>query len=107
MGETEELTLNGMKWLEECRPEEYRAIKWLEDKSGVVLEAPGDAYRYSSRVSTFTGLPTVIGWVSHEVMWGRRWDAVKRAKDVDSIYVNASKDPVEKYRIRYIFVWGG
>ncbi|AEA47556.1 DUF2298 domain-containing protein [Archaeoglobus veneficus] len=105
MGETEELTLNGMKWLEECKPEEYRAIRWLENKSGVVLEAPGEAYRYSSRVSTFTGLPTVIGWVSHEVMWGRGWDAVNESvRDVDSIYLNAPKDLVEKYKIRYIFV---
>ena len=104
MGKTEELTLNGVKWLEECRPEEYRAIKWLEDKSGVVLEAPGDAYSYSSRVSTFTGLPTVIGWVSHEVMWGRGCAVNERIRDVDSIYLNASKDLVEKYKIRYIFV---
>ncbi len=105
MGETKELTLNGMKWLEECKPDEYRAIKWLENKSGVVLEAPGNSYSYSSRVSTFTGLPTVIGWVGHEVMWGRGWNAVnERVRDVDLIYLNASKNLVEKYRIKYIFV---
>ncbi len=105
MGKTNELTLDGMKWLEESKPTEYRAIKWLENKSGVVLEAPGEAYTYSSRVSTFTGLPTVIGWVSHEVMWGRGWKAVnERVRDVDSTYLNASKSLVEKYNVKYIFV---
>lgn len=105
MGKTEELTLDGMKWLEESKPEEYKAIKWLENRTGIVLEAPGSAYSYSSRVSTFTGLPTVIGWQTHEIMWGRSWDAVnERIKDVDSIYLNASKDLVDKYGIKYIFV---
>ncbi len=105
MGKTSGLTLDGMKWLEESMPSEYRAIKWLDNRSGVVLEAPGIAYTYSSRVSTFTGLPTVIGWETHEVMWGRGWKAVEeRVKDVNSIYTNGSRSLVEKYKVKYIFV---
>jgi len=105
MGRTRGLTLDGMKWLEESMPSEYRAIKWLDNKSGVVLEAPGIPYTYSSRVSAFTGLPTVIGWETHEVMWGRSWKEVEeRVKDVNSIYTNGSRALVEKYGVKYIFV---
>ncbi len=103
-GKTEKLTLDGMEWLREKHPDEFEAIKWLENKSGVVLEAPGDAYTYSSRVSTFTGLPTVLGWRTHEIMWGRSWsDVDSRGKDVDEIYLNGSLKLIEKYGIRYIF----
>jgi len=73
MGGTEEMTLDGSAWLREQKPDEYNALSWLRETAGdgdVVLEAPGDAYTYSSRVGPFTGLPTIIGWRTHEIMWG-------------------------------------
>lgn len=105
MGSTEELTLDGMKWVEEQHPEEYEAIKWLDNRSGVVLEAPGEAYQYSSRVSTFTGLPTLVGWKPHEAMWGREWSNIsEREIAAQDIYLNASYESIKEYNIKYIFV---
>ncbi|WP_048086561.1 DUF2298 domain-containing protein [Ferroglobus placidus] len=104
LGNSGKVTLDGAEWLKEKHLEEYLAIKWLENKSGVVLEAPGEAYTYSSRVSTFTGLPTVIGWRTHEIMWGRSWEEVEeRIKEVDEIYLNGSLELAKKYGVRYVF----
>lgn len=108
MGSTEEFTLNGMKWLEEKHQDEYKAIKWLDEHvngEAVVLEVCGNPYTYSSRVSSFTGLSTIVGWRTHEIMWGRSWDEVrKRCFDVDLMYISASKRLIEMYDVDYFFV---
>ena len=53
-------------------PADAAAIAWLEKnapKESVVLEAAGDPYREFARVSSHTGLPTVMGWANHEGLW--------------------------------------
>ena len=108
MGNTETLTLDGMVWLKEQKPDDYHALCWLREtaQSGeVVLEAPGDAYTYSSRVPAFTGLPTVLGWRSHEAMWGRGWGEIEqRSTDIDCMYTEGSPELRAQYHVRYIFV---
>jgi YYY domain-containing protein len=110
MGKTANLTLDGTEWLREQKPGDYEALCWLSgtaNDSDVVLEAPGDAYTYSSRVPAFTGLPTVIGWRTHEIMWGREWpDVEQRCADVDRMYTGDQDTGVlfEKYNVKYVFV---
>ncbi|KAF1074032.1 DUF2298 domain-containing protein [Methanogenium sp. MK-MG] len=108
MGETETLTLDGSVWLKEQKPDDYNALCWLREtakRGEVVLEAPGDAYSYSSRVSAFTGLPTVIGWRTHEVMWGRGGEDIEqRCADIDCMYTEGAQERLAKYHVRYIFV---
>jgi YYY domain-containing protein len=107
MGTTGPLTLDGTAWLKEQKPDDYDALCWLREtaKSGdVVLEAPGDAYTYSSRVPVFTGLPTVIGWRTHEAMWGRTWQEIdQRSADVDRMYTGSPQELFAKYNVRYMF----
>jgi YYY domain-containing protein len=107
MGTTGTLTLDGAAWLREQKSDDYDALCWLREtaKGGeVVLEAPGDAYTYSSRVSAFTGLPTVIGWRTHEVMWGRMWQEIEqRCSDVDLVYAEGPQELLSEYNVRYIF----
>ena len=55
-----------------------------------------------------TGLPTVIGWVTHEVMWRGSWDKVAgRDTDVDRIYQTTDEDEaaalLRKYNVEYIY----
>lgn len=108
LGETRILTLDGSQWIKEQKYDEYAALCWLKEtvKGGeVVLEAPGEAYTYSSRISAFTGLPTVIGWTSHARMRGREWEEIEqRSADIDSIYTKCPPELLAKYNIRYIIV---
>ena len=51
-----------------------------------MLEAVGDDYSAfgHARISTFTGLPTVMGWLGHELQWGH--DPGRRRQDVEALY---------------------
>lgn len=110
MGKTGTLTLDGAAWLQEQKPDDYEGLCWLRETAqngDVVLEAPGDSYTYSSRIGAFTGLPTVIGWRTHEIMWGREWrDVEERCSDVDRIYAGEVDTGFlfAKYNVKYVFV---
>ena len=79
------------------------AIEWLLDNvegSPVVVEANPSLYSWGSRVSMFTGLPSIIGWDWHQ----KQQRAIlpqdiidRRLKNVEKIY--NSKDPLEAYKI--------
>jgi len=70
-------TLNGMAYLKREHPVDDAGIKWFNENvegQPVILEYPGKkAYSYESRVSTNTGLPTLIGWLNHESIWRKTW----------------------------------
>jgi len=59
-------TLDGAAWVEQASPDDYAGIQWLNrnvQDAPVILEAPGLSYHSElSRISAFTGLPTVLGW---------------------------------------------
>jgi len=104
--------LNGLHWLKEKYPEDYAAILWLNAQvSGqpVILEAVGTSYSDFSRVSAFTGLPTVVGWPVHEWLWRGSYDIpAPRIEEVKSMYEEPfsllSARMFEKYMVDYIFV---
>jgi len=51
---------------------EAAVIDWLllnAHVGSVVLEASGDPYSEFGRVSSHTGIPTVMGWANHEGLW--------------------------------------
>ncbi|GAB4481231.1 MAG: hypothetical protein Kow00124_28770 [Anaerolineae bacterium] len=75
---------------------DYYALRWLQDSiagAPVVLEAHTVEYNWGSRVSIYTGLPTVIGWSNHQrqqrppesMEVGRRAALVQEAYDTPSI----------------------
>ena len=106
-------SLDGTAYLNLSDRGEYRAISWIRREiagTPVILEAPGeDSYSTDSRVSAFTGLPTLIGWRWHEIMWGRGWDEIgPRVKDADTIYrtydVPLAIDLLDKYNVSYIYI---
>jgi uncharacterized membrane protein len=86
------------------------AIEWLRSVEGTptLLETVGRAYDADgrARVSTFTGLPAVIGWPGHEVQWGH--DPGTRPADVQRIYrtrdLSEARSLLERYDVDYIFV---
>ena len=47
-------------------------IDWLTKNApvgSVVLEASGAPYGEFARISSHTGIPTVMGWANHELLW--------------------------------------
>ncbi len=75
-------SLDGMEYMRGLDKGDYNALKWMQENiegTPVVLEASdiNSSYTYVSRVSTNTGLPTVLGWTGHEVFWGRDSEELK------------------------------
>jgi YYY domain-containing protein len=104
-------TLDGLGWLRDRAPGDPGAIAWLNDHApdgSVVLEAVGEDYSAfgHGRISTFTGLPTVLGWPGHERQWGHAVGT--RADEVRQAYAGSSAaiaQPVlERYGVRYVVV---
>jgi uncharacterized membrane protein len=93
---------------------DYEAIRWLQDNvegSPVVLEGVTPLYRWGSRVSVYTGLPTVIGWDWHQTQQRAGYGQLieRRKQDVEQMLGSrASFDTIrpllDKYRVRYVYV---
>jgi YYY domain-containing protein len=103
--------LDGRAWLERTAPGDVAAIDWLRDsapKDSVVLEAVGDDYSSfgNARISTYTGLATVLGWQGHELQWNH--DIGTRREDVQTLYstpdVELARRLLRTYRVRYVVV---
>ena len=95
------------------------AVRWFNETvkgQPTILEAYGDSYTDYCRISAYTGLPTLMGWQTHEWLWrtskttpnGYAGVVVPRQTDVRSIYEfsdpAAAKELVRKYAIEYIVV---
>jgi len=112
--------IDATAFIKEDFKDDYPAIKWLtENISGtpVVLEANGLSYSDYQRVSVITGLPTVLGWYTHEQLWKTNTDRTndevlsqlnRRADDIQTIYTsedeNLVRELIIKYNISYIYV---
>ncbi len=84
----------------------------------MILEGAGDDFSDFARVSSRTGLPTVIGWVGHEIQWRGRPDGgagstsdtpfTDRPDEVAEIYttsdVETAKSLLGKYEVEYVYV---
>jgi YYY domain-containing protein len=86
------------------------AIEWIGQHAPngtVVLEATGDPYSEFARVSSHTGVPTVLGWGNHEGLW-RSNDAevAQRGAAVRTFYT--TPDPrtaaavLQRYRVTHV-----
>ncbi len=124
-------TLNGMAWMRNNNPNEYSALMWLRENVKeqpnlpVILEQTGPPFCTQGdygRVSSNTGLPTILGWGNHVGLYRREVqkqpngmtidltakDIGDRTEAVRKIYAAATLDEakplLEKYKVRYIFV---
>lgn len=99
---------------------DYEAIRWLNEQvegDPVIVETVGGDYTFYSRISTFTGLPTIMGWYGHEYQWRLTWIKKdiqaetafnSRMGDIDQIYTNTDNESVlavmRQYNAQYIYV---
>jgi len=94
-------TIDGLAQAERLHGDDLAAARWLArnaEDAAVVLEAPGTPYSEMSRIATWSGVPTVIGWTQHEQLWrGSIPEIGERADDVDRIY--STTDAAEALRL--------
>ncbi|WP_435118039.1 DUF2298 domain-containing protein [Halolamina sp. C58] len=101
-------SLDGMKAVENFHANEYEALQWLDERSGrpTIVEVPGASYDWTSPASTFSGLPTVVGW-DHQAEY-RSMDAYeRRVRHVDIIYAGdweRAAALLERYDVTYVYV---
>ncbi len=135
-------SLDGMTYLQSCRPpdiypatdsdlspfclydvtHDYAAIRWINahiQGDPIIVEAANasnEDYSLYALVSSFTGLPTIMGWPGHEVQWRANWllnpanssSFDQRLSDINTIYT--SPDPqivlslMHKYNAVYLYV---
>jgi len=110
-------TLDGMAYMDKAVYQDQnqsivlawdrQAIEWLQDNvvgSPVILEATTPLYRWGSRVSIYTGLPTVIGWDWHEKQQRAAAPADmvdRRLNDVKAIYNDPDPQAAYAKLLRY------
>ena len=104
--------MDATEFMETTMPDDDLAINWLnENVTGmpVVLEAPGDSYTDYERVSVMTGLPTILGWHTHEWLWKGDTSLLDaRTSDIEKIYTSTDeayvRELLDKYNVSYIYV---
>ena len=103
-------TLDGIAYLEMQRPGDANAIGYLRSIPGgeILVEAENGDYSYYSRVSSFTGIPAVVGQPFHEFMWRGNDDGwySDRPADIRAIYEQPEKTVslMKKYHATLLFV---
>jgi YYY domain-containing protein len=119
------LSLDGMQYMDVAQyrddgkdlnlPADAKAIRWLQDNvvgTPVVLEGRSPVYRWGSRISIYTGLPTIVGWDVHQGQQRSGYTGMiqERITDVERMY--GSVNPQEtlgllrKYQVRYVVIGG-
>jgi uncharacterized membrane protein len=105
-------TLDGGAYYTRIEPDDMAAAAWLRTAPyGIIVEAtkPDASYSEYARISTYSGLPTVLGWPMHEAQWRGTYDPQgTRQDDIRRLYETSSWDDsqsiLQQYGIRYVFV---
>lgn len=110
-------TLDASAFIENESKADAELIAWLNENvegTPVVLEKNGASYSFHERVSVLTGLPTVLGWKTHEWLWrssrGTEYppELTEREQDIEAIYCSNNeaivRSLIDKYDITYIYV---
>ncbi|MCH7587934.1 MAG: phospholipid carrier-dependent glycosyltransferase [Chloroflexi bacterium] len=116
--------LDGMAFMEEATyfdidgpmllREDYEAIRWIQENlqgSPVIVEGNTPEYRWGSRYTIYTGLPSVLGWNWHQRQqrgFVANPSVTARARDISSFYTTSSIEDalnfLNKYDVRYVIV---
>ncbi len=104
-------TLDGAQLFHRQYPDDAAAADWLSlAPFGVIAEAVGGQYSDYARMSAYSGLPAVVGWIGHEDQWRGTFDEQRQRGewDIPALYQTNNWDEarsiIEKYNIRYVVV---
>ncbi|MGH2581750.1 MAG: DUF2298 domain-containing protein, partial [Anaerolineales bacterium] len=101
--------------------QDYEAIRWMQENiegSPVIVEAHTGEYRWGSRFSIYTGLPSVIGWNWHQRqqrefvpgndVWARVYEVGGNQNEIPGFYFDTDLSRVtvflRQYQVKYIIV---
>ena len=93
---------------------DYAAILYMQDHisgSPVIVEGHTEEYRWGSRFSIYTGLPSIVGWSWHVRQHNSLLDGAiieKLIEDVNNFYntgdVQAAEQFLNQHQVQYIIV---
>jgi YYY domain-containing protein len=104
-------TLDGLAYLYTTHPGDAGGVAYLRalpPGNDRIVEAENGDYSYYSRISSFTGIPAIIGMPFHEFMWrgdDTGWFSTRRA-DIQAIYESPDQTVplMEKYNATLLYV---
>jgi uncharacterized membrane protein len=107
-----EPTLDGLAFLRRFQPAEYQATEWLIHNvqgTPVILEAYGDVFSDDGRISSRTGIPTLLSWTDHQLDWrGQQAAFDERRTAMERAYTTTSaaeaQEILNQYDITYVYV---
>ncbi|MEQ8516368.1 MAG: DUF2298 domain-containing protein, partial [Chromatocurvus sp.] len=98
-------SLDGMAFLAARNPDEAKVVALLNGvaRQPTMLEAAGPPYQGYSRVSSFKGQPTLLGWEFHVWQHGHSWDLIRHRRDqVRAAYLSTEGAAgAERLGVRY------
>ncbi|HEX9304404.1 MAG TPA: DUF2298 domain-containing protein [Thermoanaerobaculia bacterium] len=105
-------SLDARRALRRRNPGDLQAIEWLVKNApsrSVVMEASGNPYTEYARISSHTGIPTVMGWANHEGLWrSNAPEVMARLEEVRKFY--SASDPraahqiLDRYHVTHVIV---
>ncbi|HMQ11670.1 MAG TPA: DUF2298 domain-containing protein [Oligoflexia bacterium] len=103
-------SLDGMRHWSIVFPGHKQAIAWLKkntDVQDIIWEMPGGGFSEYARMATFSGRPSVLGWVGHEQIWrdGGFYLANDRLQHFKKINENPSMTSVQEFIEQYQVDW--
>jgi uncharacterized membrane protein len=109
--------LDGLAFVGVTAPGDVATIHWLADharEGDVVLEGAGCQYRVNfgvptSRISAFTGVPTIVGWDGAEGQWRNGQPDLeaqigRRGEEVSAMYANPQSVLFDRYGVTLLYV---
>jgi uncharacterized membrane protein len=88
--------LDGLAWMADGDRAIVRHLRTLP-KTASIAEATGGAYTEYARISSASGVPSLLGWANHELVW-RGHDVTpeteRRRRLIDRIYGGGSAEDV-------------
>ena len=106
-------SLDGKQDFYQYSPDQMVAAEWLADAPlGAMAEAvseTGGSYTTYNIISTFSGMPTILGWIGHESQWRGGYEEIgSRQSDLRVLYSTSdwsqAQTVIDLYNIRYIVV---
>ena len=108
-------TFDAIAYVANQNPAEMAAIQWVAANTApdaLIVQAIGNPYAsHTSRLSTATGRPTLLGWDGHERQWrGDAYGAMAagRGEALEMIYRSGSPEQIAQtlaaWQIDYVYV---